>query len=132
LTETLSEWLNPDDPPSAFALQAILQAITDASTSLSHHQRTSLADLGTAIAQQTGLEKTPDWNPAGLKNALDLLEDALGLVRSESGQGLLAQVVPPAATPHTEASPAFNINAMTQFLDGKHAAIRREVRQILS
>src|SRR5690606_3718667 len=84
-----------------------------------------------AIARQTGIEKQPDYNAAGIENALGLLEDALGLVRSESGHGLFPNIKRSDKSERHDAAD-FNIDAMTRFLDGKYAPVRQKVRQILS
>lgn len=131
VTEMLTNWLDPTTPPSAFALQSLLQAITDASAQLDSSQRTSLANMGAAIARQTGVEKQPGYNAAGIENALGLLEDALGLVRSESGQGIFPGIAR-SAKPERNNAADFSVDAMTRFLDGKYAPIRQKVRQILA
>ncbi len=131
VTEILGDWLDPTTPPSAFALQSILQAISQASTRLDQSERASLSEMGTAIARQSGMEKQPGYDASGMENALALLEDALGLVPSESGQGLFPGTTPSPHPAHNDTAD-FNIDKMTRFLDGKHAPIRQKVRRVLA
>ncbi len=130
VTEILTSWLDPTTPPSAFALQSVLQSITRASLKLDTSQRTSLAEMGTALARNTGMEKK-DYDVAQMENALGLLEDALGLVPSESGQGIFP-TIPKQADSKQQDVAEFNVDAMTLFLDGKYALIRQKVRKVLS
>lgn len=143
--EALSDWLDPEQPPSAEELATLLQRVeTAAGGDDAFH--TDLAELGTRLAAP-GVGSWAD--PESLRAALDELQAALGLPAGEAAGAMQdALATPPqrrarrwrrgrrspASSTTTSASgePApLDANALYEFLDGDHLALRREVLRLL-
>jgi len=123
--EFLGGWLDPENPPSATALTALLATVRTAAGSMAAGERRSLADLGVELAAAAGHQTS-----AAERQALKAIESSLGLTGSEAVRRLLAferPVVEP-----TEPEPVFEVAAMTRLLDGDQRDIRDRVRGILS
>jgi acyl-CoA oxidase len=120
----LARWLDPDRPPSAADLGALLSNIRRAALPLPRRQRRSLTEFGLELAANANIE-IPDPELA----ALEQLEEALGLNGTEATQQILSPERPDAG--YTETPAAFDVEAMTQWLDGEQRAIREWLRGIL-
>ncbi|NHZ73473.1 MAG: acyl-CoA oxidase [Nitrospirae bacterium] len=121
----LDGWLDPEDPPSATDLTTLLATIRTAAASMAVGERRSLADLGVELAAAAGHQTS-----VAERQALEAIETSLGISGREAVRRLLS---PERAAPDPEGpSPAFDVAAMTRFLDGDQAAIRDKVRGILS
>jgi len=122
--EVLSGWLNPDQPPSASELNALLLGIRNRATSLDVSERHSLTDLGLAIAE---VDSAPT---ATERSALEQIEEALGVASAEAARQILTPTRP--SDPDTEApAPTFDVSEMQSLLAGKYAATRDEIRSLL-
>lgn len=121
----LARWLDPGAPPSASDLQEMLAAIRGGLESSTAEERRSLADLGIELAHASGQSVDPSE-----ERALRALEEALGLTGPEASRSLLTGQRP-AAPPEPERPPSFDAQAMRRLLDGEHAALRDEIREIL-
>ena len=122
--EHLARWLDPDRPPSAADLGALLSSIRQAALSLPRRQRRSLTEFGLELAANANIE-IPDPE----LEALEQLESALGLNGAEATQQILSAERPDAG--YAEPSAAFEVEAMTQLLDGEQRSIREWLRGIL-
>ncbi len=120
----LGDWLNPEQPPSAEDLQALLHTIREATSHLSGTERLTLAELGLALAATT------DGVSEQERQAVVEIEGVLDLASSEAARQLLATRRPAAG--RVVSPPAFPIALMTRTLDGRHADVRERVRSILS
>ncbi|MBI1358490.1 MAG: acyl-CoA oxidase [Acidobacteria bacterium] len=117
----LEQWLQPDAPPSAQALQTLLEKIRTAAPKLAPGQRASLADLGLDLSTAPASPET--------QAALEAIEDALGVVGSEAARELLdeaAEEAPPAAE-----GPWVRTAELEEFLDGELRPLRRQIRELL-
>ena len=122
----LGGWLDPDDPPTARDLRALLTAIRRGAGSLSRDRKLSLARLGVELARIDGIDV-----PESEVRALEDIEGALGIAGEEVSRTLLAPTRPAeAAAPEAEA--AFDVEAMTELLDGEHGELKRELRALLA
>ena len=121
----LARWLDPDLPPSASELGALLSRIRQAALSLPRRQRRTLTEFGLELAANANIE-IPEPELA----ALEQLEDALGLNGTEATRQILATERPDAARPEVAAE--FDVDAMTVLLDGEQRPIREWIREILS
>ncbi len=124
LLAALSRWLDPDDPPSAQSLQALLAAARTACQRLTAKQKLNLSDLGLEIARSGGQELEPAECAA-----LRALEDALGVATAEASRRILP-VERPAAAPRVP-PPAFRVAAMTRLLDGDERETHERLRDLL-
>ena len=121
----LGRWLDPDRPPTARDLRALLTTIRNAAGTLSREERLSLTELGRALARVDGY----DVPPSEIR-ALEEIEQALGVAGAEASRSLLAPARP--ASRVDEAPPAFDVAAMTRLLDGGHLELRQRLRSLLS
>lgn len=115
----IRQWLDPKNPPSASELHSWLTFMRENSASLSSDQRHSLAELGVALAGNNPVQaKGPT------RKALDDIEDVLGVLGQEATADILGSQ--PSAAPST--SKTLDVKALNGFLDGKHAGLRKKVR----
>ncbi|MEM7353744.1 MAG: acyl-CoA dehydrogenase [Acidobacteriota bacterium] len=121
----LGNWLDPDKPPSARDLRALLTAIRRNAGALSRDEKLTLTGLGLELARVDGYDV-----PESEIRALEEIEQALGVASVEASRSLLAPTRPGPVT--DEAAPAFDIAAMTRLLDGDHQELRRRLRALLS
>ncbi len=121
----LGGWLDPENPPSAVDLRALLTAIRRGAGELSLDKKRSLTHLGLELARADGYDVPPSE-----VQALQDIEEALGIAGEEVSRTLL---IPsrPAARPLEKAA-AFDIEAMTELLDGEHRALKQELRNLLA
>jgi acyl-CoA oxidase len=124
--ERLGRWLDPQSPPPARQLQAILRTIRQAGGGLSDSARGSMAALGAGLVDLSGGEEVTEAE----HRALSALEQALGVAGGEVARALLAETRPAPA----EAPPAasFETARLRRLLDGRHADLRDLVRAVLS
>ncbi len=122
----LARWLDPEDPPSATDLQELLAAIRQGFTGKAVGERRSLAGLGLELARASGQRVDP-----AEERALAVLEQALGLAGVEVSGPLLGEPAPAVSEPPAEPRPSFDREAMRRLLDGEHAPLRDEVRDLL-
>ncbi|HEX2252578.1 MAG TPA: acyl-CoA dehydrogenase [Thermoanaerobaculia bacterium] len=129
--ERLRRWLDPDHPPAARELAAMLRLIQRTAPELPGERRSSLAELGAALARAGGAgEPAPP-----VRQALAEIEAALGVVGTEASRELLAAGRPrpePTLAPRPAPEPAFDPAALQRHLDGEHGDVRRRVRDFLA
>jgi len=135
--ERLCRWLDPHNPPPARELQAMLRLVRQVGDDLEADQRIGLADLGRELAERSARAEDGDGAPLSddVCSALEALEEALGLVGEEAARELLKGARPEPPVPDDtvdEAPPAFDVAALTRFLDGDHHELRRRLREVLS
>jgi len=117
-------WLDPDDPPDAEDLLALLSWIRDHAERLAPSQRLSLAELGLALAADAGHE-----TDAAERGAVERLAVALELHQAESIEAVLQPERPLAELPVVE--PRFDVATLASILDGDAREIRNRVRALL-
>ena len=129
--ERLSRWLDPDHPPPPEELNAMLRLIRRAGADLAEDQRLGLAGLGRRLAESSAVAGDGEL-PDDVCAALESLEQALGVVGEEAARELLEEERHPAPPVPEEAPPAFEIEALTRELDGRHHEVRRRLREVLA
>lgn len=121
----LEAWLDPDAPPAADELAALLAGIRRDGQGLPDAGGGSLVALGGRLADRQGtpLER-------GEVEALTDIETTLGVDGGEVARGLVAlgRKEPEVASP---AAP-FDVAALTEFLDGEQGATRERLRRLLA
>ena len=125
--QTVCAWLDPNAPPSAGQLQRLLVTIRRLARDLPRERR-SLADLGLDLARQ-GAEDIGEWESPEAQEALGRIEAILGVIGSEASQELIAVTVP--APPVEETAPRFEVDDLTELLDGDYRKVREQVRDLL-
>ncbi|MCZ6507238.1 MAG: acyl-CoA dehydrogenase [Acidobacteria bacterium] len=121
----LGRWLDPEQPPSATDLQALLAAIRASAAELSSAERRSLTALGVELARAGGREIKQSE-----RAALERVEDALGVVGHEVSRRLLSPERPAPVT--DQAAPSFDVGALQELLDHPNAETRQRLRALLS
>ncbi|MFB6262973.1 MAG: acyl-CoA dehydrogenase [Bradymonadaceae bacterium] len=126
----LQYWLDPDDPPTSMELRRLLRNLRRLGDEMEPGERTSLADLGHAIAQ---LEAEGDlaWGGGEIRAALEEIEDALDVQGEEACRFLLCPEGESSETPVHEVRPSFDIEAMQEMLESPYGATWDEVREVL-
>ena len=131
----LAQFLDPASPPTDTALRQLLRSIRRHAANLGAEQRQSLAALGSALARANG---TPTDETGALSKALQDLESALGITKGELSREVLEReprsgALPVVAKPTAGVKRrlAFDPQALQSLLDGKHHALRQQVREFL-
>lgn len=123
----LEMWLNPEAPPSAAQLKVLQRRLKDRVASLEEHQRASLADVGLALAQESG--SIPDE----VAKALDEIQTTLGAYGAEPiKEHFLAAPPAPKKKPIETASTDFPLAAMVDYLEAPHQSYYDRARQALA
>lgn len=118
--QALEAWLDPSLPPSPRELGRLGDRIREAAGRLPREERRSLAQLGAALAPLS----------PGEREAVETLEELLGLLGEESARVLLSPTTPP-PPPTGTASPPFDPAALRRYLDHDHLATRDRVLELL-
>jgi len=132
--QKLAGWLDPKDPPNADRLNRLLDAIQTAAGEMGPDDRLSLADLGVRIAEldrerEDGLDDGEIREET--EEALEEIEEALGIVSEDACRDLLASRHDRPKAPVDEPDPAFDTTAMTEVLDGDWTETWKRVRGFL-
>lgn len=131
-SESIRNWLDPDDPPSPRQLKALLRPIREACGELSSEKRRSLVDLGVQMAESEAEGISPDeLEDSGLLKALNELQEALGVHGYEAAEELLGSSRERTKAPVEEPDPEFDVDDVVQFLDGEYREINERVRDLL-
>ncbi len=126
----LARWLNPDDPPAPREMTQLLKWMREASGDMSTDERMSLADLGAHIARLEWGEEE-EWLHEGEREALDALEDALGIAGEEACRNLLSPGQTRPKQPVAKPTPEFELERMTRVLDGPDRETWQQMRELL-
>jgi acyl-CoA oxidase len=131
----LGQWLDPEDPPTARQMNRLLAWLRSVRAEMSADERCSLADLGVRIAELDFEETEPDDQrdrPRRVtRQALEDLEDALGVHGRDACAEMIRPVTERPKMPVDEEDPVFDISRMTSLLDGEYADIKNRVRELL-
>ena len=121
----LDAWLDPQQPPSAHALQDLLHDLQQHAQQAAIAEQPSLVAFAAALAQAQGGELPPKQYAA-----LEQIATALGISSHEAVRQLLAHE----RQQHVSEVPttAFPVARLQQILDGDQVEIRQQVRAILS
>lgn len=123
--EQVSEHLDPQSPPTATQYFRWIRALKSAADDTPVTARTSLAELGVSMARAGGDGAAL---PEPSRRALEDIEQALGIDAEELLDDLLAER--PEPEPSTVDTP-FEVEALTDLLDGPHADLRNHIRTLL-
>ncbi len=123
----LSAWLRPEEPPSPSALEALRERLRERAGELPPESRRSLVRMGVEMARRE--LASGDGPGAEIRDALEAIEDDLGVVGSEAVRSLLGAE----AEPREEAAAsAFEPEALSRYLDGATRDIRRRVLDVMA
>jgi len=127
----LASWLDPDHPPGATDLLRVLRRIRGVTARLPPADRSSLVELGLAMARVEGGHPTAPVARAvaEIELALELAgRDALRSVLRDAGLSVAVEAGPERGA----SSLPVDQGALCRFLDGRHHAIRNRLRDRLS
>jgi acyl-CoA oxidase len=124
----LARWLDPETPPTARELVQLRGRMRVAARRMPVSERRSLAELGLALARAEGSEPL-----AQVALAVAELQDLLGVAGQEPTDALLAElgVVQQEPQPASQV-PSFDVGELARVLDGRHHAVRNQVRDLLA
>jgi len=126
----LDAWLDPANPPSADRLRSLLDLIHEAAPQLRASARQSLADLGQELGRLRSNGGTR--RQVELRRALDEIEAALGVAGGEAARALMAETVSEEIAEPAVSVTAFDPRALHALIDADHAALRREVAELIT
>ena len=115
------QWLDPANPPAPSVVQSWLSYIRENSVLVSGNERCSVAELGASLAEGDPLPKN-----CPTRKALEEIESDFCILSEEAAAEILGKDYSIAQKPSTD---AINTKKITKFLDGKHASLRKKVRQ---
>ena len=117
----IKQWLDPANPPSASELQGWLSYIRENSNDLPMNERCSLAELGASLVEGDALPKN-----CPTRNALIEIETELGILGEEATAEMLGKQ---ADLSNKSTQQTIDVKALNAYLDGKHADVRKQVRE---
>ena len=119
--QLIEKWLDPANPPSASVLQSWLSYIREHRSKLSINERCTLAELGASLAEGDALQESgPTFD------ALNEIETELDVLGEEATAEMLGKQIAVADKPTHKAA---YVKPLNTYLDGKHVALRNQVRQ---
>ncbi len=130
--EQLCGWLDLDNPPSVQVMHGWLKQIRTATANLPAAARQSLSAIGLHMAQLDSGDALTRCASPDACDALAEIEAALGVVSWEAAKALVTEEVRPLPAAIVPQKASFDINTMTQLLDGDHAPLRHKIRQLLT
>ena len=119
--QLVKQWLDPNNPPSPGVLQSWLSYIRENSDKVATNKRCTLSDLGASLVDGKPLPKN-----CPTRTALNEIETDLGVLGEEAAAEILGKDTAVAKKPKKG---AIDTKKLNKFLDGKHAATRKKVRQ---
>jgi len=129
----LEKWLDPTAPPSATDLIALMMRIRSFTADLEGAERMGLAGLGEALARADAGSDTPV--APEVQQALEKVEQALGLAGAQSSRELFAPHADPLAealTEEPERVAKLDVPGLSALFAGEHGKVRDQVRAVLS
>jgi acyl-CoA oxidase len=132
--EVLKKWSDPSRPPSRELFKHWEIELHKAANQLPAASRKSLVDLGLQMARQSVRQRggeTIEWSSEKTRAALEELEEKLGLVKEETYHSIFQDVGLKELREVEEKKATFDIEAMTAFLNGDDAGLRRRVQTLL-
>lgn len=123
----LDMWLNPEAPPSVAQLKVLHGRLRDKISKMKEHEKASLADVGMALARETG--DVPDE----VERALDEIQTALGAHGPEPVKDLFTAASEKKISSQERPSDTdFPITALTEYLEAPYAEYYQRARDILA
>lgn len=129
----LRKWSDPANPPSKELFKHWVFLLKNSAVGLPSDSRQSLADLGLEMAKRS----IPDdqaikWDNHQTREALEEIEEALGLVSLESFRNIFNQEQIASEVREVVDTPSFDIERMTAILDGDYGEVKHQMRKLLS
>ena len=124
----IQKWTNPQAPPSRELFQNWRIILSGYAAQIPAQERISLAELGLQMAK-TVSDQATTWTEASLKNSLEELEEALGIVQEETYKSLFPEPLPSLVPKEPEHVDTQKLKA---HLDAPYGELRERVRSLLS
>ncbi|MEO1713868.1 MAG: acyl-CoA dehydrogenase family protein, partial [Bacteroidota bacterium] len=124
----IQKWTNPQAPPSRELFQNWRIILSGYAAQIPTQERISLAELGLQMAK-TVSDQATTWTEASLKNSLEELEEALGIVQEETYKSLFPEPLPNLVPKEPE---HVDIQKLKEHLDAPYSELRERVRSLLS
>lgn len=122
----LEMWLNPEAPPSAAQLKNLQTRLRDKIASLKEQDQASLADVGMALAGESG--QVPD----DVRAALDEIQNALGAHGREPVKDICDEHDRRTGTVEPPADSDFPLSALIDYLESPHQAYFQRGRELIN
>ena len=129
--EQLARWMDLENPPSAADLKQWLAMMRSVAPELSEKSRQTLVELGLAMSKLDSTTTNPSYLSPEIHQALEKIEEALGVVSHEAYHAIVAEGPSPTLPSLIVRRGTIDVTAIQAVLDGKDAAIRNRVRQLL-
>lgn len=129
--EQLIRWSNPAEPPEEETFKEWMNQMKNHALHLTRAERSNLASMGLAIAQKAYHHPQSLWQKPEVKQALEHLEEALGLAHTNGHQRLYRRLVPAGEVIPMPDPVAWTVEEMTRLLDDDYHVLRRRVRTLL-
>jgi acyl-CoA oxidase len=128
----LVKWLNPANPPSAEEFKEWISVIKKHASEIDLKEKVGLADMGLQLAQNSVSYKQDEvWRSPKTFNALQEIEEALGIQSEISKLLLRTKLEPGKSTVDVSTESSFDVKQMQKILDGKHAVLINRIKKLL-
>ena len=129
--EQLSNWTDPNNPPSAKELKNWLTLIREVAYNFPENSKSTLVDLGVQVAALGYSEGSDSTLPTPALSALQEIEEALGIQDPGIWDEMLMKEER-STEPAQEASSLLDIAKLQTVLDSDAPAIKAKMRELLS
>lgn len=127
----LLAWMDPSQPPTKEVFKSWYAAIKQSGEVFSIEKKTSLAEMGFAMAKKGGsFENDSVWTNSGTLKALQTLENDFGIANPASHE-ILQRKLSGHANLQEEQVPTFTAKNMQTILDGTEAETKNRVKILL-
>jgi len=116
----VKQWLDPKNPPTPSVLQGWLAYMRENRDKLCVDEKCSLAELGASLAADNALPKN-----CPTRKALDEIETDFGVLSEEVVAEILGKEC---AVVDKKPKTTIEVKKLTEYLDGKHVKLRKQVR----
>ncbi len=133
--DAVAAWLDPAAPPTAQEIKRLLRRIRGVADAMPAAERTSLAQIGIAMANADADEAGVAWINPDTRRALARLEDTLGVVATDAIREMLrtgeGRAIPGEEKPPEPTVAAVDAAKLGALLDGARRPTRERVRALL-
>ena len=121
----LVQWTDPSNPPTPRLFKHWVSVLKEHAAKMPVGSKKSLVDLGLEMAKKsTSDQEILKWQTPVAKEALEAIEDALGIQNSQSFQTIFQDEEVP--------EPGFDVAALKALLDDEYSETRNQMRTLLS
>ncbi len=128
----INDWSNPKNPPSEELIEHWVALIKESAKGLTEINKNFLVDLGMRMAAAGSESSNVPWSTDAAKLALEEIENSLGFLDHNNFKDILSEEQITSLKLAQKKIASFDIEALTNLLDGPHRKAKNRTRQLLA